>query len=132
MPLPAALNIHTILHPNAESSVVRQLRVVRTGTMSVLTDFNGSAPDQEDAVAASAQRRAFAQSSFFFIVAATLSAIRKDVAQCFDEEPTHPMHLQHSGKRWPALEDVRMPGPSGFYFTGEANHLEATGFLQIV
>ena len=67
-----------------------------------------------------------------FIVAATLSAIRKDVAQCFDEEPTHPMHLQHSGKRWPAFEDLRMPGLSGFYFTSEANHLEATGFFQIV
>jgi hypothetical protein len=62
---------------------------------------------------------------FLFILAATLSAVRKDVTQGFDEvaHVSYIAHLQHSGETWPALKDMRMLDPSSFRFTNEANYL---------
>ena len=56
-----------------------------------------------------------------FIVASTLSAVRKDVTRGFDEvaHASYVAHLQHSGEIWPAFEDMRMLDPSSFRFTSE-------------
>jgi hypothetical protein len=61
-----------------------------------------------------------------FVVAATLSAIRKDVTLGFDEvaHASYVAHLQHSGETWPAFEAMRMLDPSSFGFTSEANYLD--------
>jgi len=93
--------------------------------MSVPTDFNGSLYGQEVAAAASTQWRVCAIVLVLFIVAATLSAMRKDITQGFDEvaHASYIAHLQQSGERWPAFEDMRMLDPSSFQFTGQANYL---------
>lgn len=59
------------------------------------------------------------------VLAATLSALRKDVTQGFDElaHASYVAHLQHTGEVWPALEDMRMLDPARFAFTGRANYL---------
>ena len=61
-----------------------------------------------------------------FVLAATLSAIRKDVTRGFDEvaHASYVAHLQHSGETWPAFADMRILDPSTFHFTGEANYLD--------
>lgn len=61
-----------------------------------------------------------------FVLAATLSAIRKDATRGFDEvaHAAYVAHLQHSGEIWPAFADMRMLDPSTFHFTGEANYLD--------
>ena len=61
-----------------------------------------------------------------FIVAATVSAVRKDVTQGFDEvaHASYVAHLQHFGETWPAFKDMRMLDPSSFRFTNEANYLD--------
>jgi hypothetical protein len=61
----------------------------------------------------------------FFVVFATLSAVRKEVPLGFDEVAhiSYVAHLQSSGETWPAFEDMRMLDPSSFHFTGEANYL---------
>ena len=60
-----------------------------------------------------------------FIVAAAISAQRKDVTQGFDEVAhlSHVAHLQSTGDLWPALETMRLLDPQNFRFTGEANYL---------
>jgi len=62
-----------------------------------------------------------------FVSAATLSALRKDVTRGYDfDEAAHASyiaHIQHSGKLWPALEDMRMLDTSSFQFTAEPNYL---------
>jgi hypothetical protein len=62
-----------------------------------------------------------------FVTAATLSALRKDVTRGYDfDEAAHASyiaHIQHSGKLWPALEDIRMLDTSSFQFTAEPNYL---------
>jgi hypothetical protein len=60
------------------------------------------------------------------VLAATVSAIRKDVTRGFDEvaHASYIAHLQHSGETWPAFAEMRMLEPSTFRFTGEANYLD--------
>jgi hypothetical protein len=62
-----------------------------------------------------------------FVSAATLSALRKDVTRGYDfDETAHASyiaHIQHSGKLWPAFEDMRMLDTSSFKFTAEPNYL---------
>src|ERR1700694_4825196 len=98
---------------------------VHTGAMPALVNFNTSSQDQA-AVEAKANWRVCAFVLFLFVVAATLSAIRKDVTFGFDEvaHASYVAHLQHSGETWPAFEDMRMLDPSSFGFTGEANYLD--------
>jgi len=93
--------------------------------MPALVNFNTSSQDQ-DAVEAKANWRVCAFVLLLFVVAATLSAIRKDVAFGFDEvaHASYVAHLQHSGQTWPAFEDMRMLDPSSFGFTSEANYLD--------
>ena len=93
--------------------------------MSVLSDLNAPSHDQEDAAAANTQWRVCAIILVLFIVAATLGAIRKDITQGFDEvaHASYIAHLQRSGEKWPAFEEMRMLDPSSFDFTRETNYL---------
>jgi hypothetical protein len=93
--------------------------------MHAPSNFHTSSQDQT-AVAARANWRVCAFVLLLFVVAATLSAIRKDVTRGFDEvaHASYVAHLQHSGETWPAFEDMRMLDPSGFGFTSEANYLD--------
>lgn len=88
------------------------------------SNFNAASQDQ-GAVAAKANWLVCAVVLLLFIVAATLSAIRKDVTRGFDEvaHASYVAHLQHSGETWPAFEGMRMLDPSSFGFTGEENYL---------
>jgi len=93
--------------------------------MSVLSDLNAPSHDQEDAAAANTQWRACAIILVLFVVAATLGAIRKDITQGFDEvaHASYIAHLQRSGEKWPAFEEMRMLDPSSFDFIRETNYL---------
>src|SRR6202171_2304781 len=93
--------------------------------MPALVNFKPSSHDQS-AVAARANWLVCAFVLLLFVVAATLSAIRKDVTLGFDEvaHASYVAHLQQSGETWPAFEDMRMLDPSSFGFTGEANYLD--------
>jgi hypothetical protein len=93
--------------------------------MSATSHFNTSSQDQT-AVAAKANWLVCAFVLLLFVVAATLSAVRKDVTLGFDEvaHASYVAHLQHSGETWPAFEDMRMLDPSSFGFTSEANYLD--------
>src|ERR1700738_3630521 len=93
--------------------------------MHAPVNSNKSSQDQT-AVAAKANWRVCALVLLLFVVAATLSAIRKNVTLGF-HKVTHASYvaqLQHSGETWPAFEDMRMLDPSSFGFTGEANYLD--------
>jgi len=59
------------------------------------------------------------------ILAATLSALRKDVTQGFDEvaHASYVAHIQHTGQLWPALTELRMLEPAQFTFTAAPNYL---------
>jgi hypothetical protein len=85
-----------------------------------------TSPQDQGAVEAKANWRVCAFVLLLVVVAATLSAIRKDVAFGFDEvaQASYVAHLQHSGETWPAFEDMRMLDPSSFRFTGEENYLD--------
>src|SRR5450432_1150503 len=91
--------------------------------MPALVNFSISLHDQAEA---KANWRVCAFVLLLFVVAATLSAIRKDVTRGFDEvaHASYVAHLQHSGETWPAFEDMRMLDPSSFRFTGEENYLD--------
>jgi hypothetical protein len=93
--------------------------------MHAPSNFNTSSQDQI-AVAAKANWRVCAVVLLLFVVAATLSAIRKDVTLGFDEvaHASYVAHLQHTGETWPAFEDMRMLDPSSFGFTSEANYID--------
>jgi len=60
-----------------------------------------------------------------FVLAAILSAARKDITQGFDEvaHTSYVAHIQHTGDAWPALKDMRLIDPQTFQFTGQANYL---------
>ena len=60
-----------------------------------------------------------------FLLAALLSAQRKDVTQGFDEVAhlSYVAQLQKNGEFWPKLETLRMLDPASFRFTAEPNYL---------
>ena len=93
--------------------------------MSAINNLYAPSHDQESAVSANTNWRVCAFVLLLFILAATLSAVRKDVTLGFDEvaHASYIAHLQHSGETWPALKDMRMLDPSSFRFTSEANYL---------
>jgi hypothetical protein len=88
-------------------------------------NFNVPWHDQESAASADTNWRVCAVVLLLFIVAAMLSAVRKDVTRGFDEvaHASYIAHLQHSGETRPAFAEMRMLDPSNFRFTGEANYL---------
>jgi hypothetical protein len=93
--------------------------------MFALTNFDAPSHDQEGATAANVQWRVCTIVLLLFILAATFSAIRKNVTQGFDElaHASYIAHLQRSGEMWPAFGEMRMLDPSSFQFTREANYL---------
>jgi hypothetical protein len=93
--------------------------------MSATSHFNTPSQDQT-AVAAKANWLVCGFVLLLFVVAATLSAVRKDVTLGFDEvaHASYVAHLQHSGETWPAFEGMRMLDPSSFGFASEANYLD--------
>lgn len=60
-----------------------------------------------------------------FVLAALLSAERKDITQGFDEvaHASYVAQIQHSREAWPAFDSLRMLDPKTFAFTDEANYL---------
>jgi hypothetical protein len=60
-----------------------------------------------------------------FMLAAVVSAERKDVTQGFDEvaHAAYVAHLQQTGFAWPALQHMRLLDAHTFHFTQEANYL---------
>jgi hypothetical protein len=93
--------------------------------MPALNDFNVPSHDPARVASANANWRIGAIVLLMFIVAAVVSAVRKDVTQGFDEvaHASYVAHLQSTGTIWPAFENLRMLDPSSFRFTGEANYL---------
>ena len=81
--------------------------------------------DQESAVLAGSNWHICVFILLLFILTAALCAVRKDVSLGFDEvaHVSYIAHLQHTGEKWPALEDMRMLDPSTFRFTSQANYL---------
>jgi hypothetical protein len=84
-----------------------------------------SAPSAAPAVRPGGNSLAAAVILGLFVVAAVLSAARKDISQGFDEtaHSSYVAHIQHTGDAWPALESMRLLDPHSFEFTGEANYL---------
>jgi hypothetical protein len=60
-----------------------------------------------------------------FVLAAVVSAVRKDITQGFDElaHASYVAELQASSETWPALERMRLLDPQTFQFSGAANYL---------
>jgi len=60
-----------------------------------------------------------------FVLAAVLSAARKDVTQGFDEvaHTSYVAQIQHTGEAWPAFNSLRLLDPQTFHFTDAANYL---------
>jgi len=60
-----------------------------------------------------------------FVLAAVVSAARKDLTQGFDEvaHASYIAHIQHAGHARPALENMRLLDPRTFQFSGAANYL---------
>ena len=94
--------------------------------MFALDDPHVLPHDQESVATGSTNLRIFVVVLLLFIVAATMSAMRKDVTQGFDEvaHASYVAHLQHSGEMWPAFGTMRMLDPSTFRFTSEMNYLD--------
>jgi hypothetical protein len=59
------------------------------------------------------------------VLAAIVSAARKDITQGFDEvaHASYVAHIQHTGIAWPDLTSMRLLDPRTFQFTGLANYL---------
>ena len=60
-----------------------------------------------------------------FVLAAVVSAARKDISQGFDEvaHVSYVAQIQHDGEAAPALPTMRLLDPRTFQFTGAANYL---------
>ena len=60
-----------------------------------------------------------------FVVAALVSAERKDITQGFDEvaHASYVAEIQHTGKGWATLETMRLLDPRTFQFTDKPNYL---------
>ena len=98
---------------------------MHTDPMLALNDLYAPSHDRVSAASAKTNLRVCAIVLVIFIVAAVLSAIRKDVTQGFDEvaHASYVAHLQRTGEIWPEFADLRMLDPLTFRFTDEANYL---------
>jgi hypothetical protein len=99
---------------------------VDTAMMFAPDAANARQHDPESAVSPGTHWRICAVVLLLFIVAASVSAVRKDVTRGFDEvaHASYIAHLQHFGETWPAFGDMRMLDPTSFHFTNEANYLD--------
>src|ERR1700683_4211759 len=93
--------------------------------MFALDDPHVPLYDQESVASGNTNLRIFVVVLLLFTIAASISAMRKDVTQGFDEvaHASYIAHLQHSGEMWPAFATMRMLDPSTFRFTSETNYL---------
>jgi hypothetical protein len=94
--------------------------------MFAASSFDAPSRERDSAAASHAGWRICAVVLVLFIIAATVSAIHKDVTRGFDEvaHASYIAHLQHSHEAWPAFAEMRMLDPSSFRFTGELNYLD--------
>ena len=60
-----------------------------------------------------------------FVVAALVSAERKDITRGFDEvaHASYVAEIQHTGRAWPEFETMRLLDPRTFQFTRKPNYL---------
>ena len=95
--------------------------------VSTLNQHVAAALPHERAVSAAAGWRICRVILVLFVVAATLSAARKDVTRGYDFDEaaraSYIAHIQHSGSLWPVLEDMGMLDTSSFQSTTEPNYL---------
>jgi hypothetical protein len=94
--------------------------VVSTGTYAPKV-----APARRLAARAPANALVAAVILTLFVLAAIVSAARKDITQGFDElaHASYVAHIQHTGNAWPDLSSMRLLDPRTFEFTGVANYL---------
>ena len=66
-----------------------------------------------------------------FVIAALVSAERKDITQGFDEvaHASYVAEIQHTGSAWPDLEKMRLLDPRTFQFTAKPNYLNHPPFF---
>lgn len=66
-----------------------------------------------------------------FVIAALVSAERKDITQGFDEvaHVSYVAEIQHTGSIWPDLEKIRLLDPRTFQFTAKPNYLNHPPFF---
>jgi len=84
-----------------------------------------SASSSELTARAPANKLAAAVILGLFMLAAIVSAARRDISQGFDEmaHVSYVAHIQHTGNAWPDLTAMRLIDPQTFQFTGKANYL---------
>jgi len=89
-----------------------------------------SFPTQGAAVRRRANSAVVAVTVCLFVLAATLGAIRKDVAQGFDEvaHASYVAQVQRDTTLWPDLTTLRLLDPQTFAFTAKANYLNHLPF----
>lgn len=93
--------------------------------MSAFADLRGPPDQREHAILAGRNWRICGVILLLFVLAATLSALRKDVTRGFDEvaQASYIAAIQHTGEIWPDLTGIRMLDPVTFRFTREENYL---------
>jgi hypothetical protein len=93
--------------------------------MLALNESRTPPHDQESVAPGNTNLRIFVVVLLLFTIAASISAMRKDVTQGFDEvaHASYIAHLQRSGEAWPAFGTMRMLDPSTFRSTSETNYL---------
>lgn len=113
----AAARCPVSTHPNLTAGM-------HSKRMFALNNLYALAHDREPA-ASQGNERVAVVILLLFVLAATLSAIHKDVTVGFDEvaHASYVADVQQSGDVWPDFAHMRMLDPSTFRFTGEMNYL---------
>jgi hypothetical protein len=106
------------------------MNAIQTETMSTIGNLLAATREQATKTSALSDWRICAFILLLFIVAATLSAMRKDVTRGFDEvaHVSYIAQLQKTGEVWPHLNEMRMLDPLSFHFTGVRNYLNHPPF----
>jgi hypothetical protein len=93
--------------------------------MFARTHLEPSPNDTDAAISLGYRQHVCAFVLLLFIVAATFSALRKDVTQGFDElaHVSYVAHVQRTGESYPDLNTMRMLDPASFRVTSERNYL---------
>lgn len=96
-----------------------------THAVSTGVHYFGPLEDRENTISAEARWIVCAVALLLFVVAAAVSAMRKDVTRGFDEvaHASYVVALQHAGEAWPDLSGMHMLDPSSFHFTSGKNYL---------
>ena len=93
--------------------------------MATVVNPYGFLEDHQNAISTQARWRVCAVVLSLFVLAATYSAVRKDVTRGFDEvaQASYVASLQKSRTIWPDLAGMRMLDPTSFRFSGESSYL---------